>query len=47
MNFSVAVGRLVVPLIGICCARFCIIWVLDCEGVLAKGLLAETAIEIE
>ena len=47
MNFSVAVGRLVAPLIWICCARFCIIWLLDCVGELAKGLLAVTTIERE
>ena len=47
MNFSVSLGKLVVPWTWICCARFCIIWLLDCVGVLAKGLLAVTTIERE
>ena len=40
MNFSVSLGKLVVPWAWMCCARFCIIWLLDCVGELAKGLLA-------
>ena len=45
-NFSVPAGRLVVPLIWMCCARFCIIALLDWVGELANGLLAEFAIGI-
>ena len=45
-NFSVPAGRLVVPLVWMCCAKFCIIALLESVGELAKGLLAEAAIEI-
>ena len=44
-NFSVPAGRLVVPLAWMCCAKFCIITLLERVGELAKGLLAEAAIE--
>ena len=43
-NFRVAAGKLVVPLIWMCCARFCIIVLLDIVGEAANGLLAAFAI---
>ena len=47
MNFSVSLGKLVVPWAWICCARFCIIWLLDWVGELANGLLAVGAMKRE
>ena len=44
-NFRVPAGKLVVPLVWRCCAKFCIIVLLDIVGDAAKGLLARFVME--